>query len=76
MIDLYQLHSVGSLADLERVLAPGGAYDALVEARAAGKIRWLGLTGHSREVILKAIETGRFDTVQFPFNPIETEWEE
>ena len=75
-IDLYQLHSVGSIAELERVLAPGGAYDALVEARAAGKVRWLGLTGHSREVILKGIESGRFDTVQFPFNPIETEWEE
>ena len=76
MIDLYQLHSVGSAAELERVLAPGGAYDALVEARAAGKIRWLGITGHSREVILMAIETRRFNTVQFPFNPIETEWEE
>jgi predicted aldo/keto reductase-like oxidoreductase len=75
-IDLYQLHSVGSIAELETALAPGGAYDALVEARAAGKIRWLGITGHSREVMLRAIETGRFDTAQFPFNPIETEWEE
>ncbi len=76
MIDLYQLHSVGSLAELDNVLSPGGAYDALVEARAAGKVRWLGITGHSREVMLKAIETGFFDTAQFPFNPIETEWEE
>ncbi len=75
-IDLYQLHSIGTLADLERVLAPGGAYEALVEARAAGKIRWLGITGHSREIMLKAIRTGLFDTAQFPFNPIETEWEE
>jgi predicted aldo/keto reductase-like oxidoreductase len=76
MIDLYQLHSVGSSAELDKVLAPGGAYEALLQARAAGKIRWLGITGHSREVMLKAIGTGRFDTVQFPFNPIETEWEE
>ena len=75
-IDLYQLHSVGSLAELETVLSPGGAYDALVEARAAGKVRWFGITGHSRDVMLKAIETGRFHTVQFPFNPIEIEWEE
>lgn len=74
-IDLYQLHSVGTPAELEKVLGPGGAYEALVEARAAGKIRWLGITGHSREVILKAIETGLFETAQFPFNPIETEWE-
>ena len=76
MIDLYQLHSIGTLADLDRVLAPGGAYEALVEARAAGKIRWIGITGHSREIMLKAIRTGLFDTAQFPFNPIETEWEE
>jgi predicted aldo/keto reductase-like oxidoreductase len=76
MIDLYQIHSVGSIAELERVLAPGGAYEALLEARAAGKIRWLGITGHSRDVMLEAIGTGRFDTVQFPFNPIETEWED
>lgn len=75
-IDLYQLHSVGSLAELERTLAPGGAYEALAAARAAGKVRWIGITGHSREVMLRAIETGRFDTAQFPFNPIENEWEE
>ncbi len=75
-IDLYQLHSVGTSAELDRVLAPGGAYEALVEARAAGKIRWIGITGHSREIMLKAIRTGLFDTAQFPFNPIETEWEE
>ena len=76
MIDLYQLHSVGTSADLDRTLAPGGAYEALLEARAAGKIRWIGITGHSREILLKAIRTGLFDTAQFPFNPIETEWEE
>jgi uncharacterized protein len=75
-IDLYQLHSIGTQADLDRVLSPGGAYEALVAARAAGKIRWIGITGHSREIMLKAIRTGLFDTAQFPFNPIETEWEE
>jgi predicted aldo/keto reductase-like oxidoreductase len=76
MIDLYQLHSVGTSADLDRVLAPGGAYEALVAAREEGKIRWIGITGHSREIMLRAIRTGLFDTAQFPFNPIETEWEE
>lgn len=76
MIDLYQLHSIGTGADLDRVLAPDGALKALVDARAAGKIRWIGITGHSREIMLKAIRTGLFDTAQFPFNPIETEWED
>jgi predicted aldo/keto reductase-like oxidoreductase len=76
MIDLYQVHSVGSLEELERILAPGGAYEALERARDEGKVRWIGVTGHSRPVLFKAVETGLFDTVQLPFNPIENEWEE
>jgi predicted aldo/keto reductase-like oxidoreductase len=75
-IDLYQLHSVGSLDQLEKILAPGGAYEALTGARDERKVRWIGITGHSRPVLHKAIHTGLFDTVQFPFNPIEDEWEE
>ncbi len=75
-IDLYQTHSVGSLEQLEKILAPGGAYEALSKAREAGKIRWIGVTGHSRPVLCKAVETGLFDTVQLPFNPIEDEWEQ
>ncbi len=74
MIDLYQCHAVGSEEQLERVLGPGGAYEALQKAREEGKIRWIGITGHSREIMEKAIGTGLFDTAQFPFNPIETEW--
>lgn len=76
MIDLYQLHCVGSSEQLDRVLGPGGAYETLARARDEGKIRWIGITGHSRDVVLEGIETGMFDTAQFPFNPIETEWME
>jgi predicted aldo/keto reductase-like oxidoreductase len=75
-IDLYQLHSVGTEEILKRVIGPHGALEALVKARQAGKIRWIGITGHSRPVLLKAVKTGLFDTVQFPFNPIEDEWEQ
>jgi predicted aldo/keto reductase-like oxidoreductase len=74
-IDLYQVHSVGSLEQLEKILAPGGAYEALAKARDAGTVRWIGVTGHSRPVLYKAVGTGLFDTVQLPFNPIEDEWE-
>lgn len=74
MIDLYQVHSVGTSGQLEKILAPGGAYDALSRAREQGKVRWIGVTGHSRPVLLEAVRTGRFDTVQIPFNPIEDEW--
>jgi len=75
MIDLYQVHSVGSLEELERILAPGGAYEALAQAREEGKVRWIGVTGHSLPVLLEAVRTGLFDTVQLPFNAIESEWE-
>lgn len=76
MIDLYQCHAVGNDKQLERVLGPGGAWETLSRAREEGKVRWIGITGHSRDILLKAVKTGRFDTVQFPFNPIETEWAE
>lgn len=74
MIDLYQLHNVATSEILQRVTGPGGALEALQKAREAGKIRWIGVTGHSRPVLLEAIRTGLFDTVQLPFNPIESEW--
>ncbi|MBD3180379.1 MAG: 4Fe-4S dicluster domain-containing protein, partial [Candidatus Latescibacteria bacterium] len=47
----------------------------LVKAREEGKIRWIGITGHSKPILLEAINRGGFDTVQLPFNPIENEWE-
>ncbi|RKZ06237.1 aldo/keto reductase, partial [bacterium] len=46
----------------------------LLKAKEEGKIRWIGVTGHSRPVILKAIYSEKFDTIQIPFNPIEDEW--
>ncbi len=74
-IDIYQIHSVGSRDQLDAVLSPGGAYEALDKARQDGKIRWIGITGHFRPVLVEAVRTGLFDTVQMPYNPIETEWE-
>ena len=48
-IDLYQLHNPG-LADMKTVVSEGGALEALIEAKAAGKIRHIGITLHSMEV--------------------------
>ncbi len=76
MIDLYQFHAVGNMQQLERVLGPGGAYETLARAREEGKVRWIGITGHSRDILLHAAGLGKFDTVQLPFNAIETEWED
>ena len=73
-IDLYQLHAVGSAEQLEQVAGPGGALEALNRAKDKGQVRFIGITGHSREILTRGVETDLFDTVQHPFNPIETEW--
>ncbi len=73
VIDLYQVHAPESDADLNKVLGPGGALEALDRAKTKGKVRFVGVTGHVPQVLEKALGTGLFDTVQLPFNPIETE---
>ena len=72
-IDLYQLHNVKKQDELDQVLAPGGALEALIEAKQEGLIKHIGITGHIKSVLLKALKTGLFETVQFPFNPVETD---
>ena len=73
-IDLYQVHNPG-LADLDKVLAPGGSLEALMEAKAAGKILHLGLTAHSAEVFERALELDWVETIMFPYNIVETQGE-
>jgi aryl-alcohol dehydrogenase-like predicted oxidoreductase len=70
-LDLYQLHSVGKIADLDACTAKGGALEALVEAREQGLTRWLGITGHTHDAPrthLEALRRFDFDTVMFPLN--------
>ena len=70
-LDLYQLHSVGKRADMEACLAPGGALEALVEAREQGLTRYLGITGHTHDApstLAWALSQFDFDTVMFPLN--------
>ena len=71
-IDLYQVHNP-SLQQLEQICAPGGALEALTEARAAGKIGHLGLTAHKPEVFQRALELPWVETVMFPYNIVETQ---
>jgi aryl-alcohol dehydrogenase-like predicted oxidoreductase len=68
-IDLYQCHNIPNEADLEKILAPGGALEALIKAKEAGKIRHIGVTIHKPWIGVKALE--HFETVQAPFNVIE-----
>jgi aryl-alcohol dehydrogenase-like predicted oxidoreductase len=67
-IDVYQACNVGE-GDWEPVMAPGGALDALKEARENGLIRFVGISSHSPQVLRLAIESGEFDTVQLAYSP-------
>ncbi len=70
--DLYQLHAVGTLDELDKACAPGGAIETLKEARDQGLTKYLGITGHGLQapaVHLEALERFDFDTVMFPINP-------
>ena len=74
-IDLYQVHNPGA-ADLEKVIAPGGALEALFEAKKAGKIGHIGITLHSVDLFREAIELPWVETVMFPYNIVEVQGEE
>lgn len=72
VIDVYQFHNPPF------VPLPGGEdglYDAAVRAREAGKIRFIGITQHSIERAEQAVESGLYDTIQYPFNHLATERE-
>ena len=71
-IDLYQIHNP-SVQQLEQVCAPGGALEALLEAKEAGRIGHLGLTAHSLEVFQRALELDWVETVMFPYNIVENQ---
>jgi predicted aldo/keto reductase-like oxidoreductase len=70
-VDLYQLHQVAQDKDWDEVTAPSGALEAASRAKAAGRIRFLGVTSHSLPMALRLARSGLFDTIQFPFNFIE-----
>ena len=73
-IDLYQVHNP-SVAQFEQVIAPGGALEALLEAKQAGKIGHIGITAHSLEVFERALEQPWVETVMFPYNIVENQGE-
>ena len=67
-IDLWQFHNVSTDDAYGQLLAPGGAMAVAQEAIAAGKVRHIGLSSHSPEMALKAVSSGLFASIQFPFN--------
>jgi len=72
-IDLWQFQNVSNFENYERVLGPGGGMEAAQEALKAGKIRHIGITSHSPDVAQKAVSSGLFETIMFPFNFVTNE---
>jgi len=76
-IDLLQFHEVIRDSDPERIFAEGGGMEAVLEAKKAGKIRFIGFTGHkSPDIHLKMLATAskhgfKFDAVQMPLNVMD-----
>ena len=67
-VDLYQFHALTKMAELDRVLGPGGAMETMEAAKKEGKIRYIGFSVHSVETALAALDRYNFDTVLFPVN--------
>ncbi len=73
-IDLYQIHNLPE-KDFDKVFGPGGAYEALCDAKAAGKVRHIGATAHNADVLRRLVEEygDKIETLMFPYNIVETQ---
>jgi predicted aldo/keto reductase-like oxidoreductase len=69
-VDLWQIHAVGTQADIDQIMGPGGALEAFEGAKKAGKCRLIGFTGHYDPDVLAALLKAydRWDTVMMPIN--------
>lgn len=80
-IDLLQFHEVIRISDPDRIFSSDGAIAALLKAKQAGKIRFIGFSGHkSPEIHLKMLQTAKkngflFDAVQMPLNVMDAHFE-
>ena len=66
--DVYQLHEISSMEDVERAFAPGGCMEVIGKLKEKGIAGNVSFTAHSEEAALRMIELFPFDTVLFPFN--------
>ena len=74
-IDLYQFHNP-SPENLDKILAPGGAMEALLEAKAKGVVGHIGITAHLSQTFEKALKVDEIETIMFPYNIVEQQGKE
>lgn len=72
-VDLWQIHQVSTMDEVEQIFAPGGAIEAFEAAKKAGKCRFIGFTGHhDPEVHLAMLKKyDKYDTILMPLNPAD-----
>ncbi|MBL7165648.1 MAG: aldo/keto reductase [Dehalococcoidales bacterium] len=68
--DLFQFHAVNDVETLNVILGPGGALEAVLEAKEQKLLRHIGITGHRPFVLVDAIQRFQFDTVLFPLSRV------
>ena len=69
-IDLFQFHMVSNWKEID-----GGAYEAAAEAREKGYVRHIGVTSHSLRFAFELVNSGRFETMQYPFSYLSNDEE-
>jgi aryl-alcohol dehydrogenase-like predicted oxidoreductase len=71
-LDLWQIHDIRTSEDIDMIAEPGGALEAFIEAKASGRVRFIGITGHREPAILtRAVVEWPVDAVMMPVNPVE-----
>jgi predicted aldo/keto reductase-like oxidoreductase len=72
-LDLWQIHQVSEMSEVEQIFAPGGSIEAFEAAKKAGKVRFIGFTGHHDPAVhlemLKRYD--KYDTILMPLNPAD-----
>jgi predicted aldo/keto reductase-like oxidoreductase len=75
VVDLMQIHAIDQERTLSEVMGPGGSLRVIEEYRKAGKIRFVGLTGHTHpEIFARMVQEYDFDTVLNPLGPVNRVW--
>ncbi len=66
--DLYQIHQVTTLQEVNKIMGPGGALEFFIRAKEKGYVKYLGFTAHSEEAAIAMIDSYDFTSILFPFN--------
>jgi predicted aldo/keto reductase-like oxidoreductase len=66
--DLYQLHALSDVDEVEQAFGPGGAMETILKAKQDGRIRYIGFSAHSEEAAHAAMDRFDFDSILFPLS--------